>query len=142
MAKEGYLGPYGVDAMLYQTDDGLLFKPVVELNPRHTMGMVSMGLRALLAAQRCGLWVFLSLNDVRAAGFSGFDDFVAWVEQDLPVQLKEGRVAQGILWTTDPADAESILTFVIVGRDLDDVFGQWRRCIRSSSQLRSWFEPL
>ena len=41
--RHGYAGPVGVDAFLYRDrENALRFKPVVELNPRYTMGRVAL----------------------------------------------------------------------------------------------------
>ena len=41
LERYGYEGPLGVDAMFYRDQDGrVLFKPLVEINPRYTMGRV------------------------------------------------------------------------------------------------------
>lgn len=43
LESHGYAGPVGVDAFLYRDRAGALrFKPVVELNPRYTMGRVAL----------------------------------------------------------------------------------------------------
>jgi hypothetical protein len=140
MAEDGYRGPVGVDAMLYRGTGELLLKPVVELNPRHTMGLVALRLRALLLAQCCGLWALLSRQDIKRAGFDTFIDFAAWAEAELAVEFEGERVSRGVLWTTDPAQAESILTLLIVGRDASDARTQWRRCVRSTEGLGKWFD--
>nr|NIP95114.1 hypothetical protein [Akkermansiaceae bacterium] len=45
LEEHGYHGPLGVDAFLYRGKDGdLRFKPVVEINPRYTMGRVAIEL--------------------------------------------------------------------------------------------------
>lgn len=50
LAKRGVTGPIGVDAFVYRKGDGTLkIKPIVELNPRHTMGHVSLALAKRIA---------------------------------------------------------------------------------------------
>lgn len=51
----GYVGPLGVDAMVYRCPDGALaLKPVVELNVRMTMGRVALELMAKSGGGRGG----------------------------------------------------------------------------------------
>ncbi len=45
LAEHGYAGPLGVDAFLYRDGEGeVRIKPVVEINPRYTMGRVAIEL--------------------------------------------------------------------------------------------------
>ena len=45
LSTHRYAGPLGVDAFLYRDENGhLRFKPVVEINPRYTMGRVAVEL--------------------------------------------------------------------------------------------------
>jgi hypothetical protein len=53
LATAGYRGPAGVDLLVYRGEAGLAFKPIVEVNPRFTMGHVALALRALVPAHRC-----------------------------------------------------------------------------------------
>ena len=36
----GYTGPAGIDAMIVQTSNGYKIRPIVEVNPRYTMGRI------------------------------------------------------------------------------------------------------
>ena len=48
LRREGYRGPFGIDAFAYRKEDSeVVFQPVVEVNARLTVGLVA---RALLAA--------------------------------------------------------------------------------------------
>ena len=45
LGKHHYTGPVGMDAFLYQDREGAVrWKPVVEINPRYTMGRVALEL--------------------------------------------------------------------------------------------------
>lgn len=139
LAADGYRGPFGVDAMLYRGRDGLLMKPVVELNPRHTMGFISLRVRTLLAVNRCGIWALLSRNDVKRAGFSDFVEFFRWVDSELPVERFDGRVSHGSVWLSDPHQAEKFVALMLVGSDKVELLEQWDRCVRGSPELSTWF---
>ncbi len=55
LRQEGYQGPCGIDAMIVRDQDSLVCVPVVEINPRHTMGWV-----ALEQQRQQGGWIQLS----------------------------------------------------------------------------------
>jgi hypothetical protein len=42
--RAGYFGPAGIDAFCHQTESGLAFRPVVELNARMTTSLIGLGL--------------------------------------------------------------------------------------------------
>ncbi len=54
LAAIAYLGPVGVDAMVYRdAEERLMLKPIVEINPRYTMGRLAVELRKRIAPQSC-----------------------------------------------------------------------------------------
>lgn len=54
LAAAGYRGPFGVDAFIYRMPEGTLgLKPLVELNPRYTMGRLAWELRRRVASGKC-----------------------------------------------------------------------------------------
>ena len=76
LCSVGFEGPFGVDAMVYRDADGdLKIKPIVELNPRMTMGHVALALeRKLAPGVRAEFrifsrteWEALSANDCSSA---------------------------------------------------------------------------
>ncbi len=53
LRHHGYLGPVGIDAMVYRSESReLKLKPLVEINPRYTMGSVVWELRRRVASGR------------------------------------------------------------------------------------------
>ncbi len=54
LAATGYQGPVGIDALVFRDSTGkLALKPIVEINPRYTMGRLAVELRKRVAAGRC-----------------------------------------------------------------------------------------
>ena len=53
----GYQGPVGVDAMVYRDRDRMRLKPIVEVNPRTTMGRVALRLQQAVNSARTALWL-------------------------------------------------------------------------------------
>ncbi len=119
-----FVGPAGLDAFVYRTPDGApRLKPVVELNPRYTMGRVLVELMRQAGAGRGGSLRLWNRSMVCAAGFDGFPAFAASLAERHPPRL-EGqpvpRLVDGALCLNDPARAEAVLAVFRVGRSLDD----------------------
>lgn len=57
LADLGYFGPLGIDSCRYRTFDGeKRVRPLQDLNVRHTMGSLALGLRRLLRPGESGTW--------------------------------------------------------------------------------------
>ena len=41
LRAKGYRGPAGIDAMIYRNGEGFNVRPIVEVNPRYTMGRIA-----------------------------------------------------------------------------------------------------
>ena len=117
MAALGFRGPAGIDAMLYQDATGPALKPLVELNPRMTMGRVANALAKRVRAGRRARWIQVRLAEVRGAGFSGFTQWAEDLRARAPV-ITAGtppQVLSGALFTSDPAVAERLVSVLLVG---------------------------
>ena len=115
--KQGYLGPMGIDALLWRTEEGKLqLKPIVEINPRWTMGRIAIELEKRIVAGTPAAWIFLPTSQ-RAL----LADIQAQSIGPLQTRLQNGhkRIEQGILLTQDPACARERITALIVGKNLD-----------------------
>ena len=124
----GYQGPVGVDAIVYRDRDRLRLKPIVEINPRTTMGRVALKLQQTVNSARTALWLVLSRREVIAAGFAGLAECAAALEAAHPARLMpDGKqLSGGVLFTTDPAQARFFATVLLVGESLDECEGYLR----------------
>lgn len=78
LGQVGFRGPVGVDAFVYRDGEGeLKLQPIVEINPRYTMGRVAYELRRRIAPERCVRLELHTLNQVKKAGFDGFVEFAS-----------------------------------------------------------------
>lgn len=94
----GLRGPVGVDAALHRTARGWRLEPLLELNPRHTMGHVALTLRRRVTRSERARW--------RIRGLA---------HRDLPPPVfEDGRLAAGALPLTDPTTARRVVAWLEV----------------------------
>ena len=116
----GFIGPIGIDAFVYRTSGGnYRLKPIVEINPRYTMGRLTIELMKHAAPGSHGIFRLLSRANVRAMGFDDFSSY-AWASgEKFPLHL-EGepvpRIREGILFLNPPELAQVALAVFEVGR--------------------------
>ncbi len=114
----GYRGPAGVDAFLWRTPQGeFRLKPLVELNPRWTMGRIALEIEKHLAPGVRGAWAFLPIRELPQLGYSSVQCFVEAMQNQYPVvteSLGERiRIRSGVLFTNDPNQAQTVLTALV-----------------------------
>jgi uncharacterized ferritin-like protein (DUF455 family) len=120
LRAKGYQGPVGIDAMIYQ---GLRLKPIVEINPRWTMGRVALSLEKHIQPGTPAFWGFLSCREIQKLGFSGPVDLVSSLSLRHPLRLaipvanssRSTRIASGVFPTQDPNQTDEVLTLLFVG---------------------------
>lgn len=115
---QGPPGPAGVDAFLYRGPAGPMLRPLVEVNPRFTMGRVALALRRHLAPRRVGLWAVMSAADARAAGFASLE---AWL-LTRPKPRFAGGLREGVLTLTEPRAGLRFAGVLAVGRSLEEAW--------------------
>lgn len=125
LQAEGYQGPASVDAMVYRAGGDLVLEPVVEVNPRRTMGFIARALSKHLAPRRSALWLHFSKRDAKRLGYADLGAWARDVEAKAPLLVSLGHSAplleSGVLFTTDPESSQQVLTLLVVGEDLEDV---------------------
>jgi uncharacterized ferritin-like protein (DUF455 family) len=109
----GFRGPLGIDAFAYRDQSGdLRLKPVVEVNPRYTMGRITLELMRFVAPGSSGEFRLVNRAQLRA---SGAPDFAALANQlqtsDPPVLggVLNSRIRRGTVCLTNPRAAKSCL---------------------------------
>ncbi len=100
LATLGVEGPAGVDTLVYQDKDGLFIDPLIEVNPRWTMGRVSLAIGARVHPGSRAWWRFVPVRAGRPEATG--------------MMLEGGRLRQGRLFTTDPDSAEVAYTVLDV----------------------------
>ncbi|MDR3459467.1 MAG: DUF455 family protein [Verrucomicrobiae bacterium] len=119
-----FTGPIGIDAFVYRASDGTVkLKPVVEINPRYTMGRVLVELMRQACQNSFGRFQLVNPVQLRAAGTENFPAYARMLEQKFPLQL-EGeplpKIRSGALCLNDPAKAQVCVAVFQVWRTPQD----------------------
>ena len=125
-----FLGPIGIDAFVYRDSNGATkLKPVVEINPRYTMGRVLVELMRQTHQNCVGVFQLVNPAQVKTKGFSDFLDFARRLAEKSPLEF-EGepvpRLRAGALCLNDPAEARVCLALFQVGRSLEPLLAAAR----------------
>jgi hypothetical protein len=122
LREAGFVGPIGIDAFVYRTPEGgYRLKPIVEINPRYTMGRLTVELMKQTCPGSCGLFRLVSRAQVRAEDFDDFCAYAQALNERFPLHL-EGepvpKIREGALCLNDPSEAEVCLATFQVSRNL------------------------
>jgi len=116
-----FLGPIGLDAFVYRTASGeVRLKPVVEINPRYTMGRLTVELMKQTCPGSHGRFRLVNLAMMRAEGFADFPAFARSLTERQPLQLQgqpTPRLREGVVCLNDPATAQVCLAVFEVSRE-------------------------
>jgi uncharacterized ferritin-like protein (DUF455 family) len=118
-----FSGPIGIDAFVYRDSNGAVkLKPVVEINPRYTMGRVLVELMRQTCQNSFGAFRLVNSAQLRAQGFESFPAYARSLVAKCPLRL-EGepvpRIREGALCLNDPATAQVCLAVFQVGLQND-----------------------
>ena len=135
MEDAGYVGPVGIDVLVYFDGERLRLKPIVEINPRFTMGRVALHLSRRVNSARTALWIILTRNDIRAAGFRDIGAFAEHMENRYPLEKEGNQLSKGVLFTTDPFQARAFASVLLVGETLESCKAYFEEF---SGKLSAW----
>ncbi len=115
-----FTGPLGIDAFVYRDANGATkLKPIVEINPRYTMGRVLVELMRQVCQNSSGSFRLVNAAQLRAEGFENFPNYAQSLAEKFPLRL-EGepvpRIREGALCLNDPATAQVCLAVFQVSR--------------------------
>ena len=122
LRQANFRGPIGIDAFVYRDATGAIrLKPIVEINPRYTMGRVTVELMKHTCPGSCGLFRIVNRAAIRAEGFEDFATYGRTLGERLPLRLQGGpvpKILEGALCLNDPAFAQVCLATFEAGRSL------------------------
>ena len=120
LAAAGFHGPIGIDAFVYRDPSGgVKLKPVVEINPRYTMGRVLVELMRQTCQNSFGQFRLVNTAQLKAAGVVDFPAYAQWLAEKFPLQMElepVARIREGALCLNDPATAQTCLAVLQVSR--------------------------
>jgi len=138
LRRVNFSGPLGIDAFAYRTADGKIrLKPIVEINPRYTMGRVTVELMKHVAPGSRGEFRLVGLKRVVAEGFADFPAYARELSQRRPIQLKgepSPRISEGAFCLNDPTRAQVCLAVFHVSQAAGDFVSLADLMASSSSQ--------
>ena len=133
-----FSGPLSLDAFAYRAADGKIrLKPIVEINPRYTMGRVTVELMKHVAPGSRGEFRLVGLKQVVAGGYADFPAYIQELSRRRPIQLKgepSPRISEGAFCLNDPARAQVCLAVFHVSHAAGDFVSLADLMASSSSQ--------
>jgi uncharacterized ferritin-like protein (DUF455 family) len=119
----GYLGPIGIDAFVYRTNDHSRLKPIVEINPRYTMGRLTVELMKQTCPGSHGVFRLINGRSLEKK-FENFAACARSLTERFPLRLEGepvSRIREGVICLNDPAEAQVCLAAFQVARELDTI---------------------
>ncbi len=117
----GFQGPIGIDGLIYHDDSGSpKLKPVVEINPRYTMGRVLVELMNYVHPGSFGRLELLNNRALPKLGCASFSAYVAQQQTLFPLEFQgtpRPRIRRGFIPLNDPLQAEEFLAVFQVWGD-------------------------
>jgi uncharacterized ferritin-like protein (DUF455 family) len=118
IAGSGFRGFLGIDAFFYRDADGSVrLKPIVEINPRCTMGRTTWELLRVAAPGHTVLMRIFSKSAMKKAGYPNFPAGLAALQARHPRHFNDaGQLDGGVFTLNDPATATGFLAVALASK--------------------------
>lgn len=117
LRTQGYVGPVGIDAMVYRKDGEYVLQPLIEVNTRWTMGRVVFELEKRVSRRRSAVMLIVPIASVVSLHGS-VENARTWTEAHHPVQTTgvgaEKSIDEGVVWLTDTEKATAHVPVLLV----------------------------
>ena len=104
-----YEGVFGVDTLIYfDENDVLKINPCLEINVRHTMGLLALQLEKLISKNKKGVFsIFYQPG-------KSFHDFKKEMEEKHPLKIKDNKIESGFFVLTEAQQDSLFGAFILV----------------------------
>ena len=121
LQSRGFRGPVSIDAMIYRDTTGTLrHQPLVEINPRHTMGRVTYELSKRVARECPARFEIMTRSRLKRLSYECFEKWANQQRERYPVVLMEKskppyKLREGFVALNDPKTATACLGVLWAG---------------------------
>jgi uncharacterized ferritin-like protein (DUF455 family) len=126
LRRADYLGPLGIDALVYRSPEGeVRLKPIVEINPRFTMGRLMVELMKRTLPGCHGQFRLVTRSMARAEGAEDFSAYARLLSERYPLRFAGDpvrKISNGVLCLNAPARAQFCLAVFQVSGATESVF--------------------
>jgi hypothetical protein len=125
LKKAGFSGPIGIDAFIYRDTAGVIrLKPIVEINPRYTMGRLTVELMRQTCQASVGKFRLVNSAVLKQEGFDDFPAYAAALSERYPLRFEDGpnvRIREGVLYLNEPHEVKVCLAVFQVAKHINEL---------------------
>ncbi|NME72330.1 hypothetical protein [Flammeovirga aprica] len=103
-------GHFGIDALMFEDSNGeRIIHPCIEINPRYTMGHITLRLEKAVPSHKRAEWRIVTKHEVK--DFTAFENEM---EKKHPLQIDHGKVQSGFLPLVDVNLVQNYYAYLLV----------------------------